>query len=293
MTDPVVRKQSFETTEPVEVTVTTGSGRIDVHLTDEPGIDVEVRHAPDAANPWVDGINSLVSWVSGQLGDQQFGDMPAEAIRQTRIEFAGGRLVVRSAKGAQFRNVPIAVTIRAPRESHVAARSGSATVTVVGDAGRIEIATGAGDVDIERASGVVQATTGTGAVRVGPTPAGLRARTGAGDVTAAAIGGPSTVFTGGGDVWLGAVGGDVMVRTGTGDVTLADTISGQVELTTGSGALRVDIRKGTAAELDVSSGSGEARSELPLSGERPHAAVSLRVRGRTGTGTAVVGLSNR
>ncbi|GLZ40139.1 DUF4097 family beta strand repeat-containing protein [Actinokineospora sp. NBRC 105648] len=289
-----VRMEQFSSgTDPVEITVATGSGRIDVRLTDEDGVDVEVRHAPESANAWSDGITNLVSWFNGQFTDQAHTDVPAEAVARTRVEFTGGRLVVRSPKEPQLRNVPIAVLVRAPKGSSVSARSGAAAVRVTGPAGQVDITSGAGAVDVDAASGLVRATSGTGAIRIGPAPAGVQARTGRGDVELAAVGGSTNVVTGGGDVWLGEVTADATVHSGTGDVTVADAVSGQLKLTTGSGALRIGIRPGSAAELDVSSGSGEARSELPLTGSAPASAPALRVHGRTGLGSALVSAASR
>ncbi|GAA3061805.1 DUF4097 family beta strand repeat-containing protein [Actinokineospora globicatena] len=290
-----VRMEQFDTgTDPVEITVATGSGRIDVRLTDEEGIDVEVRHAPEDANPWADGITNLMSWFTTQFGEaQQPGDAAAEAVRRTRVEVVGGRLVVRSPKEPQLRGVPIAVVVRAPSGSTVSARSGAASVRVAGVAAKVDVTTGAGTIDVAEATGAVQATSGTGAVKIGPAPAGVQARTGRGEIELAAVGGSTTITTGGGDVWLGAVTGDVTVRSGTGDITVADATSGTLELTTGSGDLRIGIREGSPAEVDVSSGSGEARSDLPLSGTAPETAPSLRVRGRTGLGSAQVSPASR
>ncbi|GAA2985128.1 DUF4097 domain-containing protein [Actinokineospora diospyrosa] len=283
------RMEQFTTgTDPVEIAVATGSGRIDVRLTAEEGIDVEVRHAPEDANPWADGLTNLVSWFTTQFGEAATQDAAAEAVRRTRVELVGGRLVVRSPKEPQLRGIPIAVTVRAPVGSVVSARSGAASVRITGLADRVDVTTGAGSVDVAESTGAVQATSGTGSVKIGPAPAGVQARTGRGEVELTAVGGPTTVITGGGDVWLGAVTADVTIRSGTGDITIADAAEGTLELTTGSGALRVGIRPGCPAEVDVSSGSGEARSELPLTGTRPEDAPPLKVKGRTGLGSALV-----
>jgi hypothetical protein len=285
MTEPQpVVTRDFDTDGPVDMTLTIGAGVVDVRLTDEPGITVTVRHAPDSASPWVDSISSIVTWFSGE---QTSADAPTEAVRQTKIEFGAGRLVVRSPQSAQLRGIPVAVTVRAPAGSNITTRSGAATVTVAGAAGRVEAATAGGSIDVEEAKGA-HLTTGSGSIKVGKATAEFRARTGSGEVEAADIVGPSTVFTGRGAVWLGAVAGDLMVRTGTGNVTVADASAGQIELTTGSGDLRIAVHAGSAAEVDLSSGSGEARSELPLSSNRPTTSPALRIRARTGSGTALI-----
>ena len=47
--------------------------------------------------------------------------------------------------------------------------------------------------------------------------------------------------------------------------------------------------RGSAAEIDLTSGTGEARSELTLSDQQPTSdKPSLRIHGRTGSGAAVV-----
>ncbi|HEV8562167.1 MAG TPA: DUF4097 family beta strand repeat-containing protein [Actinophytocola sp.] len=287
-TAPPVRQQSYEVDGPIEVDVVVGAGRVEVRLSDEPGAHVEVRHDPAGASPWMQGMSSFISWVSGQFGDEAVELSPAEAVRQTRIDQTAGRLVVRTPKALPLRGVPVAVTVRVPAGSHVTARTGPAPIVVTGPAGRLDLHTGSGEVTADRADGLANVNSGSGSVRLGPMQVGLRARTGTGDLEVIAVGGPTTLFTGSGDVWVGAVSGDLMARTGSGDLTVADAASGQIELQTGSGAIRVGVRSGSPAEIDLSSGTGEARSELPLSGSRPESALALRIRGRTASGSAVV-----
>ena len=294
----VVRRQSFDAEGPVELDLGTGGGGVTVRLVDEPGVHVEIRHDPEAASPWAQGVTSLMSWVSTQFGGQlggQFGEtvppgssVEAEAVRQTRVDFTAGRLVVRTPKDIQLRNVPILVSVQAPFGSHVEARTGTGDVTVNGGAGRLNLHTGSGRISADQAEGTVHVDTGSGTVRLGPMAAGLRAKTGSGDVEITAIGAASTVVTGSGDVWLGAVTGDVLARTGSGRVTIANAAAGELELHTGSGAIHVGVRQGSPAEVDLSSGSGEARSDLDLTTNPPEAKPPLRIRGRTGSGNALV-----
>lgn len=294
----LVRRVSFEAAEPVELDLGTGGGAVTVRLVDEPGVHVEIRHEPGAGTAWTQGVTNLMSWVStqfgGQIGGQFAESVPAgstaedEAVRQTRVDFTAGRLVVRTPKDLQLRNVPIAVSIQAPAGSHVEARTGAGDVTVSGPAGRLNLHTGSGRITADQAEGTVHIDTGSGTVRLGPMAGGLRAKTGSGDVEVTAIGSASTVVTGSGDVWLGAVAGDVLARTGSGRVTIANAAAGQLELHTGSGAIHVGVRKGSPAEIDLSSGSGEARSDLDLTVNPPEAKPALKIRGRTGSGAALV-----
>lgn len=295
--DNVVRRQSFDAEGQVELDLGTGGGAVTVRLVDEPGVHVELRHDPEAGSAWTQGITNLMSWVSTQFPQfgGQFGDtVPAEssaraeAVRQTRVDYTGSRLVVRTPKDLQLRNVPIAVSVQAPLGSHVDAHTGAGHVTISGGAGRLNLHTGSGRITTDQAEGAARVDTGSGTVRLGPMGAGLRAKTGTGDIEVTAVGGASTVVTGSGDVWLGAVTSDVLARTGSGRVTIANAAAGELELHTGSGAIHVGIRKGSPAEVDLSSGTGEARSELDLTTNPPSSKPPLRVRGRTGSGSALV-----
>ncbi|CAM3668574.1 DUF4097 domain-containing protein [Kibdelosporangium persicum] len=278
-----VREENFEADGPQDLEVVITSGAVDVLLTDEPGVTVRVRHRPDAEAPWAEGLAQLVNLFTP--GKQ--GTTGEDGIDRTHIEQSGNRVVVRTPDW--LRNVPLGVTVRAPSGSNVDVRSGSGDVLVTGSAGRLSVRTGSGEVKVDRADGAATVVTGTGAVRLGPMLGGLQARTGSGDVEVSSVGGPSAaLITGSGDVWLGAVSTDVMARTGSGDLTVADAAAGKIELNTGSGEVRVGVRHGTRAEIDLVSGTGQARSELTLKDSPPDGEVALRVRGRTRSGSAVV-----
>lgn len=281
-----IRKVGFESDGPVEVSVAITAGSVEVRLREESGVDVEIRPAPGEANPWAEGITTLMSWVGSQLGEQGPVDPAAEAVAQARVDFGAAALSVRSAKGKHLNASPIGVVVHAPVGSSVITRTGTAGVSVTGRADRVEIGTGGGEISVEEATGAVRATTGTGAIRLGPTPTGGHVRSGSGDIEAAALGGPSTVVTSGGEIRLGTVSGDVQIRTGTGDITVTNAESGHLELTTGSGNLRVAVAG--PAEFDLTSTSGTARSEIPVTQKRPEATPSLRVTGRTGSGSVLV-----
>lgn len=294
----VVRQQSFEVDGTVEIDVALIAGRVQVHLADVPpgeagSVHVEVRYDPSAGESWTAGLNGLLGWVNDQFGGgKQQPTGPTEAVRDARIDLIGQRLKVQSSKALPLRAVPISVVVRAPLGSHVTSRTGSADVTVTGAAGKLDVNTGTGDVTADRADAAAEVNSGSGDLRLGPMLGGLRAKTGSGDVEVSSIGGNTVLYTGTGDVWLGAVQSDVQVRTGSGDVTVADAASGQLQLVTGSGDIRVGIRSGTAAQVDVSSRSGQARSDLDVSNEPPTGEPKLFVTGRTGSGDALVTTSS-
>ncbi|MEJ2855811.1 MULTISPECIES: DUF4097 family beta strand repeat-containing protein [unclassified Saccharothrix] len=289
MESEVVRQQSFDVEGVVEIDIALIAGRVRVHLVDEPGVHVEVRHESTPGDSWTAGLTGLLSWVNDQFGASGAGAaVPTDAVRDARIELTGQRLKVQSSKALPLRAVPLGVTVRAPVGSHVIAKSGAADVTVTGAAGRLEIRTGTGDVTADRADGSSQVDSGSGKLRLGPMPAGLRAKTGSGDIEVSSVAGNTVLYSGTGHVWLGAVENDVQVRTGSGDVTIADAAAGRIQLGTGSGHVRVGVRPGVTAEVDLLSTAGTARSELEVSTTPPAETAPLVITGRTGNGNALV-----
>ena len=302
-TDPSqVHRQRFECGGPIEVTVELGAGRLDVQLgpdTLEPDtgvaeLTVQVCPDPTAGPPWSSGITGLLSWLGEQAGATQPSDMAAEAARRTVIDFTGQRLTVRTPQDIPLRAVPLTITVHAPAESSVIARSAAGDVTVDGVADRLDVSTGTGQVRAQRCTGPVDVRTGSGDVRLGSVLGTLRVRTGSGlvDVVSldamGSLGNTGTVHTGTGNVRFGAVGCDLTARTGRGDLIVVDASAGRLELNSGSGQLRVGIHAGVRAELDISSGSGAAHSELPVTGPPAEGDVALRVKGRTGSGNALI-----
>jgi Toastrack DUF4097 len=294
-TVPVVRQQDFECAGPIDVSVELDSGRLDIQLAEGavgPGVTVQVRADPVSQPPWTAGIAGLLSWLGEQTGGAPPAELAAEAVRRTVIDFTGQRLTVRSPRDFPLRTVPLTIQISAPSSSSITARSGSADIAVDGVADRLDASTGSGGVRAHRCTGTTDVRTGSGDVRLGSVLGRLRVRTGSGEVEVISIEGAAgdggTVQTGSGDVRLGAVTHNMSARTGSGDLTVVDASAGGLELTTGSGQLRVGIHPGVRAELDVSSGSGCARSDLPVGGPPTEGDVPLRVRARTGSGDALV-----
>lgn len=292
--EDAVRAEDFPAAGPVEIAVELGSGALGIQLTEQEGAGVvSVRVRPDPAGPptWQAGFAGLLSWLGEQAGAAPPGEMGAEAARRTLIDFSAGRLTVRTPRDVPLRVVPLIVQVTAPPGSSVTARSGSADITVEGVAHRFDASSGSGQIRAQRCTGEVEIRTGSGDVRLAAVLGGLRVQTGSGAVDVVSLNGgdrAGSVRTGSGDVRFGAVARDVTARTGSGDLVVVDASAGTLELTTGSGRLRVGIHAGVRAELDVSSGSGQARSDLPVGGRPPEGEVGLRVRARTGSGDALV-----
>jgi hypothetical protein len=305
----LVRQQSWPVDGPAELELTVDVGRIRVHLDDQIGdapedgsaegtagdarsayeVRVEVRHDPSAGGGWSQGLTGIISWLgnaTGMGGGGTAEDLAAAAVSAAEISWSesGRRLVVRSSQELPLRVVPLAITVSAPARSRLAARTGAGDVRVTGRAGWAGVRTGTGLVSLAAVDGDVDVTTGSGDVEIGPVSGRARLRTGSGSVAVAATGGQTEVKTGSGDISFGEVAADLGVRTGSGDVAIADARSGHLHMTTGSGGLRVGVHPGVRAELDLSSGSGRARSELEVSSVPPETPAAVQLRGRTGSG---------
>ena len=290
----VVRQQDFTCEGPIDIWVELGSGRLDITLEDgtaPQGVAVQIRPDPASQPPWNVGIGGLLTLWGQQTGTTPLDELTAEAVRGTVIDLIGRRLTVRAPREYPLRTVPLIIQVNAPSGSSINARGGSADVTITGVSASVDAATGSGQVRAQRCTGAVRIRTGSGGVWVGTVLGRLQVRTGSGQIDVINLEGTEdsgTVQTGSGDVRLGTVKHDVSARTGSGDLTVADACAGGLELTTGSGQLRVGIHPGVLAELDVSSGFGHARSDLPVGGPPAEGKVALRVRARTGSGDALV-----
>jgi len=290
----VVRQQDFTCEGPIDIWVELDGGRLDITLEEGAaphGVAVQIRPDPTSQPPWKVGIGGLLTWLGEQTGTIPPDELAAEAVRRTVIDFTGQRLTVCTPREYPLRTVPLIIQVNAPSGSSISARSGSADVAVTGVTASFDAATGSGQVRAQRCTGAAEVRTGSGDVRLGTVLGRLQVRTGSGQVDVISVEGAEgggTVQAGSGDVRLGAVKHDISARTGSGDLTVVDACAGGLELTTGSGQLRVGIHSGVLAELDVSSGSGRARSDLPVSGPPAEGDVALRVRARTGSGDALV-----
>ncbi|MBB3665077.1 hypothetical protein FB384_004028 [Prauserella sediminis] len=282
-----MRTEAFEASDPVDIDVDIPFGRVAVHLGGEPG-SVEIRHDPAAHLPWTESVAGILSWVGDRFGTEDLVGSPEEAIAQCCIEREARALVVRGPQALPLHGVPLAVTVHAPEGSAVRVRAAAGPVTVTGTAHRLELTTGSGEVRVGDADGPATIRAGGGDVTTGTLRGGLQLRASRGDVAVAALPATGSVTTAGGAVRLGEVTGDVLVRTSSGDVTVADAGAGTVEATTGSGTIRIGVRSGVAAEIDLSSGSGRVRSELDVADMAPDREVPLAVRARTGAGDVVV-----
>jgi len=235
-------------------------------------------------------------------------DHAQELIDRATVEHRGDEVVVLlpKAKGGLFgRRGEVDATIVVPTGSDVDAQLGSADLESRGVLGRANVASGSGDITLDVATDVTSKS-GSGDLRIAKATGSVSSKGGSADAEIGFIGGDLDFLTGSGDIevreihgWLrgktgsgdieiGRAGDGVDVLLGSGDLDVGRVDRGLLKARTGSGDVTVGVATGTAAYLDVLTGSGSTRSSLdgaaaPVDGEQT---VELNI--RTGSGDVVL-----
>jgi hypothetical protein len=277
---------TFDTPEPISVTVELGVGDLRIVASDRTDTMVEVRPSDPAKQADV------------------------TAAEQTRVEYAGGRLLIKAPKNwRQYTprggGESIDVQIELPAGSHLRGDTGVAALRCQGRLGECRYKTGIGDIQLDQA-GAVQLRTGVGDITVGRADGDAEVRTGSGSVRIDGIDGMAVVKNSNGDTWIGRVTGDLRVnaangrisvdqasatvaaKSANGDVYLGEVAHGTVVAQTAFGKVKIGIRDGAAAWLDLNTRYGTVRNDLDAA-ERPGPGEdAVEVRARTAFGDITI-----
>ena len=278
---------SFDTPEPISVTVELSVGDIRIAAGDRADTVVDVRPSDPSKTADV------------------------TAAEQTLVEYASGRLLIKAPKGwRQFKpwggSDSVDVKVDLPAGSHVHGNAAVATLRCTGrlgecryktsvgdihvdDAGSVELRTVAGDVNVDHARDNSEVTAGSGAIRIG------------------AVDGGAVIKNSNGDTWIGMVAGDLRVnaangrivvdhsqssvaaKTACGDIRLGDVAHGAVIAETAYGSVDIGIRAGVPAWLDLSTSYGTVRNDLDAAENPAPGEETLEVRAQTSFGDITVG----
>jgi hypothetical protein len=257
---------TFETPEPISVTIELGVGDIRIAASDRTDTVVEVRPSDPAKK----------------------ADVTAAA--QTRVEYASGRLLVRAPKGwRQWTpwggHESIEVDVDVPVGSTLGGEVGVASLRCSGRIGECRFRAGVGDVRIDEA-GSVELRTGAGDITLDRGVGTAEVKTGSGTVAIGGIEGTAVVRNGNGDTWIGEITGDARVNAANGSISIdrahagvaAKTANGHVHLgevergtvvaQSALGTVEVGVRDGVAAWLDLDTKFGSVQTDLEAA-ERP------------------------
>jgi hypothetical protein len=273
---------TFATPQPISVTVELGVGDIRVVAGDRLDTVVEVRPSDSTKKSDV------------------------SAAEQTRVEYAGGHLLIRAPKGWRqytFRGgaESIDVEIALPAGSHFRCAAGIAALRSTGRLGECHCHSGLGDIHLDEA-GPVQLKTGQGDITVDRVLDHAEITTGSGAVQVGTIDGSAVVKNSNGDTWIGEVIGDLQVnagngtisvdqahstvaaKTANGDVRLGEVMRGAVLAQTACGKLDVGVRDGVAAWLDLNTKFGNVHRSLDATAAPQPGEDTVEVRARTSFG---------
>ncbi|HEX6026547.1 MAG TPA: DUF4097 family beta strand repeat-containing protein [Solirubrobacter sp.] len=276
---------TFDTREPITASVDVVTGDVRLTAGDVATTVVEVRPS-DPANP--DDVR---------------------AAEGTRVEFAGGTLVVKAPRfrswAPRTNSGSIDVTIDLPAGSHLKAtgamadfdadgRFGDTRIktgvgkVALGSVAKLNVRNGAGDIEVDRVTGHAEITSGIGEVRV-------RALDGSAVIKNSS--GPTWVGEAGGDLRVNAASGSIAVdvaqaslvaKASIGDVRVGSLVRGTAVLETRAGDVEIGIREGTAAWLDVHASTGRVENALDAADAPAPADEKVEVRARTTIGNVAI-----
>ena len=280
---------TYETPEPIEVTVELCVGDIRIEAGDRTDTTVDVRPSNPARSSDV------------------------TAAQQTRVEYAGGRLLIKAPKGLRQhafwgRGESIDVKIELPAGSqirgdaavtkvHTVGRLGDVTFkTSAGDihlarAGAVQLKSSVGDITVEQAVGDSEVTTSSGAVRVDAVDGALVVKNSNGDTSIANVTGDLRASSSNGSIVVGHAGASVVAKTANGDVRLDEVTRGAILAETARGRVEVGVSEGVAAWLDLKTSFGRVTNSLDAAAQPAAGESTVEVRARTAFGDITISRS--
>jgi hypothetical protein len=263
-----VTTSSFPVSRPIDLHVRLGFGTITVHA-DE-------------------GVAEAKVTITAR-------DSSSDAVARTAVEMRDTTLVVHAPKprGNVF-DIPVFagrrerdaldVDITVPAGTPMKIASWGADVVVTGRSGTSDIASGSTAITLEQVDGDLRLRYGSGPAQIQRVSGSVVIRAGSGTATFGQVGESLEVGCGSGSLEVGTAGGRVRMRTGSGHASIG-AAGGDVDFASGSGGLSVGLRRGQPARLDVVTGAGQLRSELPIEDNPPANTVrALTIKARTGSG---------
>jgi len=276
--------RTLKVTGPVDLEVTTGSGRIQVRTGGDGVVQVhgfiraheglwgdaseKVRYLQD--NPPIEQTGNVIR--IGRIDDMRYRQNVS--ISYELIVPAETRLQSKTGSGSQ--------TIEGVRGS-VTASSGSGHLTLSEIGGMVRAHTGSGGINLDGAQGSVDLSTGSGSIRALQVAGGIRADTGSGDVTLAqSAPGDVDVQTGSGGIEVSGIRGSFRARTGSGHITAAGTPSGEWNAHAASGGITVTLESTSGFELYAHTSSGRVTVNHPVTVQGSFSTKEIRGRVRNG-----------
>jgi hypothetical protein len=277
---------TFETPEPILVTVEIAVGAIRIEASDRMDTIVEVRPSNPARKSDV------------------------TAAQQTRVEYADGRLLIKAPKGwrryaSWGGGESIDVAVELPSGSQVGGDAAVATLHSTGRLGDCAFKTSAGNLHIARA-GAVQLKSSVGDITLEQAAGDAEVATSSGAVRIDSIDGTAVVRNSNGNTWIGDVTGDlratsangnivvdharatVVAKTANGDIRLDEVARGAILAETARGRIEIGVVDGVAAWLDLQTKFGRVANSLDEAAQPETGEDTVEVRARTAFGDITI-----
>ena len=287
-------ERSFELSESLILDVSTIRGKIDVSV-GEPGRVV---------------ITGAVTIRAGWDVPANAADLARKVVDHPPIERDGSTVRLRPPSGAaERRAVTVSYQVRVPPDTQVLAVSESGATTIEGVAGAVTVRTQSGAIELTHLGATAGVTSGSGSVTVDGVAGALTVTTSSSAFSGRALQGSLRVRTSSGMVDAALDGtGDVDIQTGSSAIRLrgvrsaltAVSQSGRVSIqgtpgkewaaSTGSSSVNLAIDPGAPFTVEAISRSGSVK----VTGASVQGAVSKRrVAGTVGEGGPLVRISSR
>jgi hypothetical protein len=256
------KKVTFPLSGPVNLEVRIGHGQVTIDTADElTEVSVAISGAAEHLERIEVGMDGPTLTISGPRQNGVF-DLIAERLRSST-------------------GVAVAVTV--PTGTALRIVTFTADIAVHGRCGGADVGTGTGRIELDEVDGDLRLRYGSTTAAVRRVTGSAVVRSGSGEAKFGEILGELQSGSGAGRLQVGTVRGRVRARTGSGDAQL-DAVYGDVDLASGSGAVSIGLPGGVTARLDVKTGSGKVRSELPIADKPRQPSGAISVRARTGSG---------
>jgi hypothetical protein len=221
------------------------------------------------------------------------GKQGAELLAQTAVEMRGDTLVVHAPRqggifdlgilGARRSKSSLDVHVVVPTDTPVKIATFTAPIRIPGEVGSADLSFGAAEAAVRHVSGDLRLRFGSGSAKAISVTGSVQLRSGSGDAEFGEVGGALSCGCGSGTLQARIVRGPVQARCGAGGARIGE-VHADVDLVSGSGGFEIGLPAGISAKLNVTTGSGQVRSDLPIE-EAPNAsAQAIQISARTGSG---------
>lgn len=274
---------TFDSPGPVAISLTLVMGDVRIVATDRRDVVVGVRPANDTPKS-------------------------QKVAEQTTVDFRDGRLTIRTPKdlASMFgRPGGVDVEIEVPAGSTLDGDTGMGDLVTegrlgdckfrcgagrvrIGDTGRLDLTTGAGEVSVVNVDGDCTVSTGTGDIRVGRIAGSATVKTANGPIRVGELAKYAKLVSANGEIQIDRALGGLTAKTAAGAVRVRAAVRGDVEMQTAFGELEIGIPEGTAAWLDLDSATGGIRNGLDEAGGPGRTDEQVKIRARTKFGDIVI-----